>query len=216
MAIASAALDPAAKLDRFLRRVIWCAAGLIALVAAVIHSSKAADDRSAFIRWHPQVAEFWQGVNIYQTRYFPNPPILPIALTPFTTLPPVTGALCWFAFKVVLAGVSVVLCLRMVRPVDHPAPSWFLAGVLLFCLRPFLSDLHHGNNNLVILFLIVAALEAWRRGYDILAGLVLALAISFKVTPALFVLYFAWKRSCALSERRRWAWGFSCSSCPAS
>jgi len=36
--------------------------------------------------------------------------------------------------------------------------------------RPFLSDLHHGNNNLLILFLIVAALEAWRKGYDVLAA----------------------------------------------
>ena len=68
-------------------------------------------------------------------------------------------------------------------------------GGLGLRLRPFLSDLHHGNNNLVILFLIVAALEAWRRGYDVLAGLVLALAISYKVTPALFVLYFLLKRS---------------------
>ena len=104
--------------------------------------------------------------------------------------------MCWFALKVALAAASVLLCFRMVRPSDQrPPPSWFQAGVLFFCLRPFLGDLHHGNNNLVILFLIVAALEAWRRGYDVLAGLVLALAISFKVTPALFLVYFLFKGS---------------------
>jgi hypothetical protein len=38
-------------------------------------------------------------------------------------------------------------------------------------------------------------LEAWRKGYDVLAGLILALAISYKVTPALFVPYFLYKKS---------------------
>ena len=170
-------------------------AGLIAVAAAIVYAGKAADDRSAFIRWRPQVQEFWRGINIYDTRFFPNPPILPIFLSPFTALPPVTGAMCWFILKVALAAASVLICFRMVRAADQPPPSWFQAGVLVFCLRPFLGDLHHGNNNLVILFLIVVALEAWRRGHDVLAGLVLALGISFKVTPALFVVYFLFRGS---------------------
>ena len=70
-------------------------------------------------------------------------------------------------------------------------------------MRPILGDLHHGNNNLVILFLIVAVLQAWRKGYDVLAGLVLGLAITYKVTPALFIPYFAYKRSWRVWERPR-------------
>ncbi|GAC1451742.1 MAG: hypothetical protein NVSMB9_36700 [Isosphaeraceae bacterium] len=66
---------------------------------------------------------------------------------------------------------------------------------MLLSFRPILGDLHHGNNNLVILFLIVSCLLAWRKGYDVLAGLILALAISYKVTPALFLPYFLYKRS---------------------
>ena len=71
----------------------------------------------------------------------------------------------------------------------------FRSLVLLLSLRPILGDLHHGNNNLLILFLIVSMLYAWRRGYDIGAGLLLALATTYKVTPALFFVYFAYKRS---------------------
>ena len=181
--------------DRHLRRAVWAVAAVIAVAAAVVHARKAADERSAFIRWRPQVIEFWKGINIYETRMFPNPPILPISLSPLMALPPVTGATCWFALKVALTAVSVWLCFRVVRLQGRPLPSWFQAGVLVFSLRPFLSDLHHGNNNLIILFLIVAALEAWRRGYDVLAGLALGLSISYKVTPALFVYYFLVKRS---------------------
>ncbi len=181
--------------DRHFRRAVWLGAGIIAIAAAIVHSSKAADQRSAFIRWRPQVLEFWHGVNVYETRYFPNPPILPITLTPLMTLPPVTGAMCWFALKIAFAAVSVVLCFRMVKPEGRVLPSWFQAGVLFFCLRPILSDLHHGNNNLLILFLVVLSLECWRRGHDLLAGLLLALSISYKVTPALFVFYFMVKGS---------------------
>jgi hypothetical protein len=71
----------------------------------------------------------------------------------------------------------------------------FRSLVLLLSLRPILGDLHHGNNNLLILFLIVAMLSAWRQGYDVGAGLLLALATTYKVTPALFLVYFAYKRS---------------------
>ncbi len=193
--MATAAPEKVLDFDRHFRRAVWVGIALIAVAAAVVHCGKAADERSAFIRWRPQVLQFWQGINIYETRYFPNPPIMPITLSPFMALPPVVGAMTWFALKVALTGVSVWLCFRMVKPADRPLPSWFQAGVLLFTLRPFLSDLHHGNNNLLILFLIVTALEAWRRGYDVLAGLILALSISYKVTPALFVYYFLLKRS---------------------
>ncbi len=193
--MATTAPAKARDFDRHFRRAVWFFAAVIAVAAAIVNSGKAADERSAFIRWRPQVLQFWEGINIYEMRYFPNPPIMPITLSPFMMLPPVAGAMCWFAFKIVLTVAAVLLCFRMVKPADRPLPSWFQSGVLFFALRPFLSDLHHGNNNLLILFLIVAALEAWRRGYDVLAGLILALSISYKVTPALFVCYFLWKRS---------------------
>ncbi len=77
----------------------------------------------------------------------------------------------------------------------HPIPSWVQLSILLLSLRPILSDLHHGNNNILILFLVVGSLAAWRAGYDVLAGLLLALSITYKVTPALFGLYYVYKGS---------------------
>lgn len=185
-----------ADFDRHFRRAVWIAALITTIGAALVYADKAAEDRSAFVRWRHQVLQFWDGVNIYDTMMFPNPPIFPITIYPLTTLPPVTGALCWFVLKAALTAVSVWLCFLMVRPTgERTLPSWIQGFVLLLSLRPILSDLHHGNNNLIILFLIVAALQAWRKGYDVLAGLVLALAISYKITPALFVPYFMYKRS---------------------
>ncbi|VTS02264.1 pf09594 family protein : Uncharacterized protein OS=Singulisphaera acidiphila (strain ATCC BAA-1392 / DSM 18658 / VKM B-2454 / MOB10) GN=Sinac_3002 PE=4 SV=1: DUF2029: DUF2029 [Gemmata massiliana] len=68
------------------------------------------------------------------------------------------------------------------------------AVAIVLCLPPLLGDLSHNNVNIFILFLVMGCLEAFRRRLDTLAGLTLALAIACKVTPALFVAYFAWKR----------------------
>jgi alpha-1,2-mannosyltransferase len=185
------ALDP----DRHGRRAVWISLLVTAILAGCFYWPKAAEERSAFIRWRHQVRQFWQGENIWDTYMFPNPPILPISLYPLMALDPVAGALSWFALKVALTGLSILLCFRMARPWRWPLPSWVQGLIVLLSLRPILSDLHHGNINLLILFLIVATLTAWRKGYDVLAGLTLALAITYKVTPALFVPYFLYKRS---------------------
>jgi hypothetical protein len=65
---------------------------------------------------------------------------------------------------------------------------------VLLSLHPILGDLSHGNVNILIAFLVVAALELLRRRYDFAAGLTLALAVACKVTPALFLPYLLWRR----------------------
>jgi alpha-1,2-mannosyltransferase len=185
------ATDP----DRHGRRAVWIAALITIIGAGMIYADKAAEDRSAFIRWRHQVLEMMAGTNIYDDYYFPNPPIMPLTLYPIMSLPPVEGAMVWFGLKAGMAALALLMCLRMVRLGDRPVPSWVQAMIVLLSLRPIMSDLHHGNNNLFILFLIAATLTAWRKGYDVLAGLILAYAIAFKVTPGLFLLYFAYKRS---------------------
>jgi alpha-1,2-mannosyltransferase len=191
LAAPGTASDP----DRHGRRAVWIAALITILGTGMIHADKAAEDRGAFLRWRHQVREMMAGSNIYDEFYFPNPPIMPLTLYPIMSLPPVEGAMVWFTLKASLAALSILMCLRMVRLGDKPVPSWVQAMVMILSLRPIMSDLHHGNNNLIILFLVTATLFAWRKGYDVLAGLILAYAIAFKVTPGLFLLYFLYKRS---------------------
>jgi alpha-1,2-mannosyltransferase len=187
--------DALLRLDRLSRWFFWILWASIVLVAAAFYYEKAADNRSAFVRWRPQVQEFWRGVNIYDDMNFPNPPIMPITLYPLMVLPTVAGAMCWFAIKVALTTLTLIMCLKIVQPPGRLLPPMFRSLILILSLRPILGDFHHGNNNLVILFLIVGMFYAWRRGYDVVAGLLLALATSYKVTPALFFIYFAYKRS---------------------
>lgn len=192
--------EPAAdarERDRYGRAAVWVVLGVTLVVSAGVYALKAAEERSAIIRWLHQVEELKKGVNIWDIYMFPNPPIFPLTLYPLTYMHPVAASMVWYALKSGLVVLSVLFCFRMARPPGdpRPVPSWAQFAVLLLSFRPILSDLHHGNNNIVILFLVVGSLYAWRRGYDVLAGLALALAITYKVTPALFVPYFMYKRS---------------------
>jgi hypothetical protein len=190
------------RLERLSNWSFWALWGVIVLIAAAFYYEKAADHRSAFVRWRPQVLKFWGGTNIYDKMIFPNPPIMPITLYPLMVLPTVPGAMCWFAIKVALTSATLLMCFQIVHPRGRPIPPMFRSLVLLLSLRPILGDLHHGNNNLLILFLVVATFYAWRRGHDVRSGLLLGLATSYKVTPALFFVYYAYKRSW-----RTVAWG---------
>lgn len=162
--------------------------------------------RSAFLRWRAMINGVFAGENIYVgANEYPNPPVMAIVLGPFAALPAAPGALAWFFAKVLMAALAAVWAFRLVRPppgAGGPAPPDPGAAAradrarglaVLLCLQPLLGDLSHNNVNIFILFLVAGALEAFRRRYDALAGLVLALAVACKVTPLLFVAYFVWK-----------------------
>jgi hypothetical protein len=176
----------------------WFIAGLLALFIALSaqYTIKAVADRSAFVRWRKQLENFNGGENVYDKYVYPNPPIMALLLKPLIDIEPAwVGALLWYYLKVGMALASLYWVFRLVEG-DGPAfPPWAKALVVLLSLRPITSDLIHGNVNLFILFLVVAGLYALYRGRQLGGGLVIALAIACKVTPALFVPYLVWKRA---------------------
>lgn len=150
-------------------------------------------DSSAFLRWRPQILALADGKDSYLLYNYPNPPIMALILLPLCRLEPMTGALIWYFLKVAMALLSLFWIFRMIETPDRPFPEWAKVLTVLLSMRPIMGDLSHGNVNLFILFLVVAALYAYCQGKDLLGGVILALAISCKVTPALFVFYFVWK-----------------------
>jgi hypothetical protein len=178
------------------RERLFIAALLLLFVAVSIqYSVKALQHRSAFVRWQSQVLAMDAGEDIAKKFNYPNPPIMAVLLLPLASMPPLAGALTWFYLKVGMALVAMHWVFRLVEEQGRPFPPLAQALTVLLSLRPILGDLEHGNVNLFILFLVLAALAAFRARRDVLGGLVLGLAISCKVTPALFVPYLVWKRS---------------------
>ncbi len=174
----------------------WIVLGLVLFFAAwsIPYTIKASEQRSAIVRWSNQIQQVDEE-DIYERYDYPNPPIMALVLWPLAQLPPLAGALCWFYLKVGMVLLSLHWIFRLVEKHEQPFPPWAKVLAALLSLRPIMGDLSHGNVNLFILFLVVAALYLFHRGQDLRAGILLALAICCKVTPALFVPYLAWKRA---------------------
>jgi alpha-1,2-mannosyltransferase len=176
---------------------IWFILGLLVLFMAVSvsYSLKALHNRSAFDRWRQMVVlGVESGEDISAQFNYPNPPIMAILLYPLAKMPPMWGALTWFYIKVGLTLLALRWVFQLVEPAERPFPLWARALTVLLSIGPIIGDLQHGNVNLFILFLVVAALTAFRTRRDLLSGLLLGLAVACKVTPALFIPYFLWKR----------------------
>lgn len=173
--------------------------GLLFLAFSIQYGFKARGsgvhpNRSAILRWRDALQHV-ADEDIYQRYAYPNPPIMALILRPLASLSPLACSLCWYYLKLGMTVVAIAWVFRLVEEPGLPWLPWAKALTVLLSLRPILGDLSHGNVNLFILFLVVAALYAFHHGRDWLAGLTLALAIACKITPALFVPYFLWKRA---------------------
>jgi hypothetical protein len=178
------------------RRQYWFIAGLLLFffLLSIQYSYKALAGRSAFVRWRSQLEQL-DDVDIYQQFNYPNPPIMALLLEGLARLPPLAGSLAWFYLKVAMALAAFAWVFRLVETRQAPCPPWAKALAVILSLRPIMGDLSHNNVNLFVLFLVTGSLFAYQRGRDMLSGTVMGLAIACKVTPALFIPYFLWKRA---------------------
>jgi alpha-1,2-mannosyltransferase len=176
----------------------WFVLGLLVLFMALSaqYTAKVLSDRSAYMRWREQLLALDHGENIYDIYTYPNPPVMALVLRPLAHIEPAfVGALLWYYLKAGMALASLYWVFRLVQGNGPAFPPWAKALVVLLSLRPIMGDLIHGNVNLFILFLVMAGLYAFHKGRSARGGLLLALAIACKVTPALFVPYLVWKRA---------------------
>lgn len=180
------------------RRWLVVAAGLTLAIAASVYAFKAAENASAILRWRELIQSVARGENVYnewtKDGSFPYPPFAALVLWPLTLLPPVVSGITWFWLKVLMAAAAIRWSIQLATGDKRSFPLAAVAVLLLLISRPILSDLQHGNINILVLFLATAGLAAFRDDRAWLAGTMIALATAIKVTPALFIPYFAYKR----------------------
>jgi hypothetical protein len=150
-------------------------------------------NRSAIQRWQPQILGLEQGEDISKTYQYPNPPIMSVLLLPLVRLPAMSMATIWYLAKVVMAILVLSWSFRLVDPA-RKLPWWVTSIIVLFSIRPIVGDLQHGNVNLFVFFVVMSSLMLVATGRSLLGGITMALAVSCKVTPLLFIPYFVWKR----------------------
>jgi hypothetical protein len=155
--------------------------------------------RTALGRWLPTAAALADPTaaeNPYGPgHWFPTPPLVLITLIPLAKMGYTGAGALWAALKILGFTIALALLIRELGRNAMAIPVGVLVMAGVFGLRPIVSDLQHGNLNIFMLVWMALAWAFYVRGRDFWAGVLLALAIVTKLTPALMLLYFLFKRS---------------------
>lgn len=189
----------------------WAMAGL-GLVGYVLWALNGAFVRQGnwigvdFHTYYQVAQALRRGADIYRVGVSPPyvyPPLLALLVVPLTFLSATWATILWKLFQhiclLAAGGLLVNLLPGRVRPLA--------AGLLMLGLftMPLRDEIQLGESNSLILLLIAGTLwlaaKAGKQGENnnewppalLWAGVLLALAVSIKVLPALLVAYFWWR-----------------------
>lgn len=132
----------------------------------------------------------------------PYPPFWGAAHAPLTVVPGRAAiVLVYPLVAVALVGLLGVLNRLTARhlPLGPGRAFWPAAVAVLLTSRYLLRDTHECGVNLALVALSWVGVYCWAREKDAAGGLCLGLATALKCTPALFLVYFAWKRQWRLA-----------------
>ncbi|MBI5118856.1 DUF2029 domain-containing protein [Candidatus Poribacteria bacterium] len=138
-----------------------------------------------------------EGGNLYgpqEWRAFFNPPFFAVFMAPFSFLSLAGFCVVWYFFNLGLLVGSFLLSIYLVRERLRGIHVLMWLLPLVIALRPIASNMTLGQSNLVVLFFTLAGLALYKKGLPLVGGIVLAVAVSAKVTPALFIPFFLYKK----------------------
>jgi hypothetical protein len=126
--------------------------------------------------------------------YYIYPPLFAALAAPLAALPFRTALDVWLGLDLALLALFGWLY-RRTRGRDLSFPeAAFLIAACLFEFLPLIWAMAIGQTSLLVLVLLTGALLAFRRGADAAAGVLVGVAATVKLTPALLAVYFAWRR----------------------
>jgi hypothetical protein len=117
-------------------------------------------------------------------------PVVAFAFVPWSFLPRTAGAFLWYLLKI--AALLAIVRMTMLLMDLEKRTFWKILAITSLATAGFLfEEFHTGNIHFLVLFLIVLALFYAERGRSVLPSFLLAAVICIKLTPLLFVAYFA-------------------------
>jgi hypothetical protein len=134
-------------------------------------------------------------VALHETVYnsFDNPPFTAVLMLPFTRLPFAQAKDIYRLLLHVFYFSSVVLLLGADRAY-RCYPQWALIVLIALCLEPVYTSITSGQVDILILFAICLGYWTFKHGHPVLAGCAIAVATMIKLSPALLLIYFLYKR----------------------
>jgi hypothetical protein len=123
-----------------------------------------------------------------------TPPTHVILLLPLVPLGYEKARIVFLLLSNGLLFVSVALFLRTMGGDALRPPRLLLSLLIVLAFQPVYSSLQLGQVDFIILFLLAVSYWAYKRDRKLLVGPCLAVAALIKLSPAILVLYFLWKR----------------------
>ncbi len=144
-------------------------------------------------------------INIYQAYSFERttiakyPPFFSVLFAPLVPIPFLPGASLWFIIGITLIYFSSNTIASMGWYLfkgkgNAPPASWWIVPIVM-TLVIVMSNLATSQVNIFIFSLVVFSLSSFIKRKDQWAGLLIGIATAIKLTPGLFVLYYAYKGS---------------------
>jgi hypothetical protein len=121
-------------------------------------------------------------------------PFVVMLLTPFAYLPVPAMALTYNITKLIAIVVMLLAAISLVNHDGRRMPDWLALLGILAGIDFIIGDIQHGNTNAFVALAVIGHLWLFRKGHDWLSGIILALGICLKLTPALFILYWIYQR----------------------
>jgi hypothetical protein len=121
------------------------------------------------------------------------PPFYTLLALPLGLLPYRIAMLSWQILNLVLVVGAAWLIGATLR-LRFNSRNALIIGLIFLTFDPLLYNFAIGQINLVMLVLITLVAWAWMRQHHLFAGLILGLAVSIKIAPAILFPYFLWKK----------------------
>jgi hypothetical protein len=189
----------------------WCALALPSFVASLRPAEGVIDD---FFQEWASARNSLSGIPVYLRQeialekhlamrrvdrdafwldYNAHPPPSVLLVLPLGLLPYREAALTWNLLSLAALAASLRILQRELRWKVSTAGVVYLLSAMLFC-SPLRQQIHHGQLNPVLLWLLAAAWKADRAGYSARAGSFVALATAIKLFPGFVFVYFLARR----------------------
>jgi alpha-1,2-mannosyltransferase len=196
------ASDPSGRswAARLPRRWLYVLAGVLLLAAIVYFFLVSRSYDLDLVVYRSAISWWWNGHDPYHHLYsihhlaFTYPPFALLALGPLAAIPAELAKFLWFLVSLAAVTVSLFIVFKSLKW-RGSLDLWLVAAALscaaLFVIEPVRSTFDYGQVNAVIL---VACLfdTLWPRFR--LRGVLVGCAAAIKLTPIIFVLFFAIKR----------------------
>ena len=130
-----------------------------------------------------------EGIEQNHVSFIPSTLPSALAVLPVSSLPPLQAKRWWLVANLAFLLLSLLLLSRMTRV------GWIRVALLAFlAFVPLRENFLLGQMHILVLLLITIAAWFYFRESSILSGISLAAAAALKIYPALFLVYFLWRR----------------------